>query len=556
VRQQAAAPVQRAHPIRPLHWPVEFPEVFTRDHPGFDAIVGNPPFAGKNTLINGNPPSYLDWLQTLHEGAHGNADLVAHFFRRAYGLLRPGGCLGLIATNTIGQGDTRETGLCTVMAAGGAIQRATRRLPWPGEAAVVVSVVHVRSGAAVCPVLDGRLVRRISAYLVEGDLDSSPAPLVANAGKAFQGCIPLGAGFFFSDDEVGKGKANPISEMHRLIAKDRRNEERIFPYLGGEDVNTDPVHAYRRWTIDFNDFPLRRKAMAKTWAAMDAQERGRCRLNGLVPPDYPDPVAADWPDLLEVVERLVKPEREAQGREARKVRWWQFAEKAMGLRAAVAELPAVLAITQTSPHLAVSWLKSGSIYDQKLIVLSAPDAASFGACQSRIHEAWARAFAATTAGDSLSYAPTDCFSTFPFPSNRFSSLPDAATAYHHHRAAVMVDRNEGLTRTYNRFHDAAEAAPDIVRLRALHHDMDVAVLRAYGWDDLADRAAPEFLAENTEQDHRYQGRLFWPTPFRDEVLARLLALNAERAAEERAAGLNATPQCDHDKTEVTGDASL
>ncbi len=62
------------------------------------------------------------------------------------------------------------------------------------------------------------------------------------------------------------------------------------------------------------------------------------------------------------------------------------------------------------------------------------------------------------------------------------------------------------------------------------------MLRAYGWDDLADSAAPVFLTEDTEDHHRYQGRLFWPAPFRDEVLARLLALNAERAAEERRAG--------------------
>jgi hypothetical protein len=102
---------------------------------------------------------------------------------------------------------------------------------------------------------------------------------------------------------------------------------------------------------------------------------------------------------------------------------------------------------------------------------------------------------------------------------------------------MMLDRGEGLTRTYNRFHEPAEHAPDIQRLRDLHHAMDVAVLRAYGWDDLADTAVPEFLTEDTESDHRYQNRLFWPAPFRDEVLARLLALNAERAAAERAAGL-------------------
>lgn len=102
----------------------------------------------------------------------------------------------------------------------------------------------------------------------------------------------------------------------------------------------------------------------------------------------------------------------------------------------------------------------------------------------------------------------------------------------------MVARNEGMTKTYNRFHDPAERAADIATLRALHHDMDRAVLRAFGWDDLADRAAPVHLTEDDEPDHRYQGRLFWPGPFRDEVLARLLDLNRARAEEERRLGLS------------------
>ncbi len=72
--------------------------------------------------------------------------------------------------------------------------------------------------------------------------------------------------------------------------------------------------------------------------------------------------------------------------------------------------------------------------------------------------------------------------------------------------------------------------------------MDRAVLRAYGWDDLADRAEPQFLDETNEDDYKYQGRLFWPAEFRDEVLARLLALNAERAAAERAAGVSPRPR--------------
>ncbi|MGB9634501.1 MAG: Eco57I restriction-modification methylase domain-containing protein, partial [Chloroflexaceae bacterium] len=133
-------------PLVPFHWEIEFPEVFQRANPGLDAVMGNPPFAGKNTLTEGNPPGYLDWLQHLHEESHGNADLVAHFFRRAFNLIRDGGTPGLIATNTIAQGDTRATGLRWICTHGGEIYAARKRVPWPGRAAVIVSVVHVAKG--------------------------------------------------------------------------------------------------------------------------------------------------------------------------------------------------------------------------------------------------------------------------------------------------------------------------------------------------------------------------------------------------------------------------
>ena len=108
-------------PIEPFHWEIEFPEVFGRENSGFDAMVGNPPFAGKNTLINSHRDGYLDWLKTAHDESHGNADLVAHFYRQAFNLLRKEGCFGLIATNTIGQGDTRSTGLRWICTHGGTI---------------------------------------------------------------------------------------------------------------------------------------------------------------------------------------------------------------------------------------------------------------------------------------------------------------------------------------------------------------------------------------------------------------------------------------------------
>lgn len=186
-------------------------------------------------------------------------------------------------------------------------------------------------------------------------------------------------------------------------------------------------------------------------------------------------------------------------------------------------------------------------------VIASDDMSVFGLLQSRVHELWARSFSSTFE-DRLNYSLSDAFQTMPWPSSALSALasPDCET-YHTHRAALMVARNEGLTRTYNRFHDPAERAPDIQRLRELHHNLDLAVLRAYGWDDLADRAAPEFLTEESEPDHRYQGRLFWPAPFRDEVLARLLDLNRARAAEERRLGLSPAAAME-EETEEAEDA--
>jgi hypothetical protein len=194
----------------------------------------------------------------------------------------------------------------------------------------------------------------------------------------------------------------------------------------------------------------------------------------------------------------------------------------------------ILAISIVSPHLSFVFLPAGLVYAHRLAIFVFCQYAPFTVVQSRNHEIWVRFFTSTFE-DRLNYSPSDCFETFAFP-EQFESdevLERIGQAYYDHRAAVMVERNEGLTKNYNRFHDRRETAADIVRLRELHTEMDRAVLRAYGWDDLAERAEPQFLDETNEDDHKYQGRLFWPAEFRDEVLARLLALNAERAAAER-----------------------
>jgi len=147
---------------------------------------------------------------------------------------------------------------------------------------------------------------------------------------------------------------------------------------------------------------------------------------------------------------------------------------------------------------------------------------------------------------------------FPFPPNcdNDSALEAAGQTYHDQRAALMVAANEGMTKTYNRFHDADENSDAIVRLRELHDAMDHAVLRAYGWDDLAAEPRPVFLTAETEDDHTYQGRYFWPAEARDRVIARLLALNAERHAQELAAGRAPAARGEDAETEDEGAGPL
>lgn len=531
--------------IYPFHWELEFPEVFAvGEHGaqigGFDVIVGNPPFAGKNTLIDAHQVGYVDWLKTNHPESHGNADLVAHFFRRAFTLLRNDGCFGLIATNTIGQGDTRSTGLRWICQSGATIYRAKKRLRWPGEAAVIVSVVHVIKGEYDDVIfLDNRKVPMITAYLFYAGGHEDPISLSANVRKGFQGTVVLGMGFTF-DDEGKRGVASTLAEMDELVREDPRNRDRIFPYIGGEEVNNEPIHAFHRYIINFEDFPLDRKDMETPWAVATETQREAWLKKHIVPIDYPLPVASDWPRLLEIVERKVKPERLEQASIVNPERWWMFARPSTDMNKAIQGLPRVLVVNcGATPHMAFCFLSAGHVFANTLAVLAYDSFWSFCLLQSRLHELWAR-FMASSMKDDLRYTPSDCFESFPFPVSHESSegLEKAGKAYYEFRAELMIRNNEGLTKTYNRFHDPNEDSPEIQRLREMHAAMDRAVLDAYGWQDI--QPVCEFFSEFDDEEEEDEGgrpkkkkyRFRWPEEIHDDVLARLLDLNRQRALEE------------------------
>ena len=240
----------------------------------------------------------------------------------------------------------------------------------------------------------------------------------------------------------------------------------------------------------------------------------------------------------------MKPERMKLGdngdAKRRKEKYWLWGRYTPSLFAATAGLERVLAISRVGQHAAFTFLPSDMVYAESTIVFPLTNHAAFCALQSRPHEIWARFFGSSMKDD-LRYTPSDCFETFPFPEG-WETHPDLEAAgkeYYNFRAALMIENDEGLTKTYNRFHDPYENDPRIARLRELHAAMDRAVLDAYGWSDLPtdcdfllDYEIDEAAWGRKKKPYRYR----WPDATRDEVLARLLALNADHATEEARSG--------------------
>ncbi len=490
-----------------FHWMLEYPEVFYAERPDpldegrvnraahMDGFVGNPPFVGGTRISTHYGLEYRDWLAEAYE-ASSNTDMCAFFFVRCFALLGEHGCLGMIATSTIAEGDTRKYSLTRIRRSGGVIFDATTRLLWPGTAAVSVCIVHVAKGRIeIRARLDGRGVERITAFLSSVGGDEDPVRLSANRGIAYYGSKVSGIGFVFDD---GNSDANPTSEMRRLIEKDERNNERVYGYVGGEDINSMPDRRPSRFVIDFGEMS-------------EAEARG-------------------WPDLFGIVERRVKPARAKVTQRDRRELWWLHVNRSPQQRAYVAEHRRCLALSQLSTHLALEFIGADVVVSHTAIVVLFRTHSHFAILQSRTHSAWATHLSSSLKND-LRYTPSSTFDTFPFPNpNAQSVLPTLETIgarLYDARATHMVDTCQGLTQTYNLLKDPDCHDEPIVELRRLHEEIDRAVLDAYGWSDVE---APPYCPATPAEEKASEA-------FQEEVIDRLFVLNAERAEEERALGL-------------------
>lgn len=470
-------------PVEPFDWPGLYPEVFARG--GFDLVVGNPPFLGGSYITGTRGAAYRDFLvKHLAGGRRGNADLCAFFFLRAAELIRPDGRCGLLATNTIAEGETRQVGLDQLLERGYVIDRAERQRKWPGKASLHVSLVWLRHGGSDHPaMLDGRRVQTIDASLSAGlPARGDPAKLPENRSIAFCGTKIYGQGFLLTPDEAAA-----------LLDQDARHADALRPYLSGDDLNGRPDRTPSRWVICFHDWPLER--------------------------------AAEYPLLLDIVRRRVKPERDRLlGRNQigthRAERWWQFGSPAPGLYRAIAGRQEVLAKVLHSQTHAVARVGSEAVFSHGLAVFATDQPAILAVLQSALHEAWSVRWGSSL-GIAPRYTPSKTFETYPLPATE-AGLEAIGRRFAGYRTEVMAARGEGLTALARRCHDRTEQSADIRALRGLQTELDQAVAAAYGWAEL--ELGRDF--RETPRGVRYAIR-----PATEQtILQRLLWLNQARAA--------------------------
>ena len=398
------------------------------------------------------------------------------------------GDLGLIATNTVAQGDSREVGLDAMVAAGFTITRAIQSRSWPAASANLEYAAVWGTRATIADeatrIADDAAVQRISTLLEPtGRVEGNPIPLRDNAGISFIGCYVLGMGFVVDP-----------SEAQEWIAADARNAEVLFPYLNGEDLNSRPDASASRWVIDFNDWPEARAA------------------------EYHLPFAR--------LSERVKAERAGKPKAVRDASWWLFLRARPAMRKAIEDLPEVLVIARVSKTVMPLRVPTGQVFHEKLVVFASGSHAVQAILSSSVHQMWAIKYGTTMRTDPT-YTPDLVFGSLPRPplSGR---LDMAGHVLDVERREIMIRRDLGLTKLYNLINDPLiREDKDVNRLREIHIEVDDSTLDAYGWNDIP--------LNHGFHTYRQMKRWTVSAAARVEILDRLLLENHIRA--ERQCGL-------------------
>lgn len=480
--------------------------------PEADFVVGNPPFIGTARMRDALGDGYAEALRRAHRDVPDSADFVMFWWNHAAGLARAGKLrrFGFIATNSLRQTFNRRVIQAHLDAAPPlCISFAIPDHPWVDAAegaAVRISMTigrrcECKQGCLgklllVCneretsedsiDVSFNETTGRIHADLTTGANVTDTVMLVANSKLCAMGVKLHGEGFIVTPEEADNlgFKHNP--DLFQFIRK----------FRNGRDLTDKSRNLF---VID---------------------------LFGLTS----DEVRQRFPGVYQHVLENVKSERDTKAQGGTKdsqeyaKKWWLFGKTRSELRTAIAGLKRYIATVRTAKHRVFQFLPEEIVSESKIVVVASDDALLLGVLSSHIHTTWAlTAGGRLGVGNDPTYNHSDCFNKFPFPDatneqqEKIRSIAEQLDT--HRKRQLEVHPDLTLTGMYNvlsKIRNGCTLSPKektinehglISVLKELHDELDAAVFAAYGW--------PATLSG-------------------EELLTRLTALNAARAAEEAA----------------------
>ncbi|MBD2555209.1 class I SAM-dependent DNA methyltransferase [Limnothrix sp. FACHB-708] len=491
--------IYRYRNARPSEWPES------------DYIVSNPPFIGNARMREKLGDGYTETLRQVYADVPDTVDFVMYWWHKAADLAikNQTGTFGLITTNSINQPRLR----CVLekqfqKAPDLQLKFVIPDHPWVDDGADVriamtacqLNPTTQSLGSVVSEtespdrdfsevVIEYKDTQAIFSNLRDDSDLEQIASLKSNEGLASRGIMLGGKGFLLRDSQ------------RSLIEPDL-----IKRYVNGRDL-------------------LRK---SRNLVVIDAFGLSQGELQSKYPRTY------EW--LL----NNVKPAREANNDPKLKKEWWLYRRSNITIRQALSNLRRYVVTVETAKHRIFSFVDRDIICDNKILIVALEDSYALGILSSAIHVRWALAVGGRLE-DRPVYVKTTCFDPFPFPDpdDRLKQeIRELGDRLDTHRKTVQANHPDiTITGMYNLLEKLRAGQPFtdkdrelndralVSTLKQIHDDLDRAVFRAYGWDDLI------------PQWERAQGCASLPeepaNSLDEQILERLVKLNAERAAEER-----------------------
>ena len=518
-----------------------------RAWPACDVIVGNPPFLGDKFMRRELGDAYVEDLRKIYgKRIPGQSDLCCYWFEKARQQIEDGECerAGLLATQGIRGGANRE--VLKRIKDTGEIFFAVSERPWILQGAnVSISMIGFDDGTENEILLDGSRVLKISAQLSATETTHA-GKLKANANLSFIGASMHGP--FPIDSNLALEFILSPNPSGRL------SSDVVRPWCNGLSiVQRQP----EMWLVDF-------------------------------PPDLSEEEAALYEMPFEYLRKHVWPVRAKNRRAMRRKNWWILGDPQKAMRAAISLHKRFLATPRVAKHRVFVWMASPILATDQVIAFEREDDCFQGIAQSKFHESWALKQCTVLGGNTPRYGPSTCFETFPLPrptTEQGEAIAAAAKELNELRERWLNPPEWTETRLlefpasvdgpWSRFvHEAdatgigtaryprleprdAECAAKLAKrtltnlynerpawLDNAHKKLDAAVAAAYGWQDLTEIL--QHAAQGEIYDFKAKSYAMLdatPAGFADaikeleqavddEILARLLALNLKRAAEE------------------------